>query len=91
MANRELYEVHASIIDANGTYNNLSGYPKLFDSRHYDDDVGKTEQRAYGAFYDALSDMSLIDTRQVQIAYIIRVSTAEQVTKKVISGTAEVE
>ena len=37
--NREIYEVYAKIVDANGTYNTLSGYPKVFDSKNYDGDV----------------------------------------------------
>ena len=30
---REIYLVLAYVVDANGTFNNLSGYPKTFDSK----------------------------------------------------------
>ena len=35
MKKREIYEVYAKIVDANGAYNTLNGYPKAFDSRNY--------------------------------------------------------
>ena len=46
---REIYEVYAKVVDANGTYNNLSGYPKSFDSRSYNNDPEKALIRASGA------------------------------------------
>lgn len=89
MTNREIFVVHASVVDANGTFNNLANYPKTYDTRQYGDDYAKTEQRAYGAFYDALADMSLIDSRQVQIAYIIRVSDAAQLVARAMYGRGD--
>ena len=32
---RTIYEVYAKVVDANGAYNILTGYPKTFDSRSY--------------------------------------------------------
>ena len=71
---REIYEVTAKIVDANGTFNTLSGFPKVFDSRSYEGDLEKTRQRAYGAYYTALGTMCSVDTRMVQECMIIRVS-----------------
>ena len=79
MIQREIYQVTANIVDANGTFNPLSGYPKTFDSKSYDNDLDKTIQRAYGQWHQALADMSKIDTREVQIAGIIRVSDGVQI------------
>ena len=83
---REIYEVQANIIDANGTYSKLSGYPKSFDSKNYDNDCDKTRQRAYGQYYDALGDMCKRDDRQLQCAYLIRVSDGLQIEKSIIGA-----
>lgn len=79
MIQREIYQVTAHIVDANGTFNPLSGYPETFDSKRYDNDLDKTMQRAYGQWHQALADMSKIDTRELQIAGIIRVSDGVQI------------
>lgn len=79
MIQREIYQVIANIVDANGTFNPLTGYPKTFDSKSYDNDLDKTTQRAYGQWHQALADMSKVDTRQLQVASIIRMSDGVQV------------
>ena len=71
---REIFEVTAKVIDANGTYNTLSGYPKTFDSRNYENDVKKTEKRALGEYHSVLGTMYVRDDRLEQLAYIIRIS-----------------
>ena len=86
---REIYEVHAKIVDANGTYNSLADYPKLFDSKNYGNDIDKTLQRARGSWHAALDAMALVDTRQVQEAYIIRVSDGLQIELERIGKLAE--
>lgn len=79
---REIYEVDARIVDANGTFNHLTGYPKTFDSKSYGNDTNKTMQRAYGEMYDALAAMAKIDTRQEQLATILRMSDGVQIESK---------
>lgn len=86
---REIFEVHAKIVDANGTYNSLSGYPKVYDSRNYGNDIDKTLQRARGGWHEALEAMAKIDTRQVQEAYIIRVSDGLQIELEKLGELAE--
>lgn len=86
---REIFEVHAKIVDANGTYNSLSGYPKVYDSKSYGNDVDKTLQRARGGWHEALEAMAKIDTRQVQEAYIIRVSDGLQIELEKLGELAE--
>ena len=76
---REIFEVYAKVIDANGAYNTLSGYPKTFDSRNYDNNVDKTWQRALAEWHDALGAMGKRDDRQKQFAMIIRASDGLQV------------
>ena len=81
---REIYRVYAEIVDANGTHNSLSGYPKTFDSRGYGNNCEKTLQRASGELSAAHSAMSKVDTRQLQIAWLIRAKTCEMLERKVI-------
>ena len=88
---REIYEVTARVVDANGTYNTLTGYPKTFDSRSYNNDLEKTKQRAYGEWHEALGAMAKIDSRQVQFAMIIRASDGMQIECSCIGALAEVE
>ena len=78
---REIYEVYAKIVDANGAYNTLSGYPKPFDSHAYNDDIKKAMKRAYGEFHDTIGTLCKRDDRQKQIVMIIRVSDGVQIEK----------
>ena len=86
---REIYEVTAKVVDANGTFNTLTGYPKVYDSRSYDNDLAKTLQRAKGGWHEALDAMCKVDTRQVQFAMIIRVSDGMQIALEKIGALAD--
>lgn len=68
---RQIYEVYAKVVDANGNYNTLSGYPKVFDSRSYNHDIEKALRRATGAFAACWSDMCSVDTRQLQTVILM--------------------
>lgn len=68
---RQIYEVYAKIIDANGSFNTLSGYPKAFDSKNYDGDGAKAYKRAQGEYHDCLGAMCKRDDRQVQIVMLL--------------------
>ena len=63
---RQIYIVNAMIVDANGTFNALSGYPKTFDSRNYGNDIDKAQRRAEGEFSEAWGAMCKRDDRQMQ-------------------------
>lgn len=76
---REIFEVTARVVDANGAYNVLTGYPKTFDSKSYNNDIERTKQRAYAEWHDALGAMGKIDSRQIQFAMIIRASDGLQI------------
>lgn len=87
---REAYEVHMTVVDANGTLTvDPSGYPKTVDSRSYEGDLDKTLNRAKGLLGAAESAMSTQDTRQVQYGYIIRVSDGLQIEKRVFGKLAD--
>lgn len=68
---RKIYEVYAKIVDANGNYSTLSGYPKAFDSRHYDNDIVKTRKRAEGEFSSTYGTMCTRDDRQLQTVILM--------------------
>ena len=76
---RKIYLVYACIVDANGTFNSLEGYPKKFDSNSYSGDTEKAKQRAYGDYHEALGAMCKVDSRQIQEAMIIDVDTGIQI------------
>lgn len=63
---RQIFLVNAFIVDANGTFNNLPNYPKIFDSRSYQNDIEKTQRRAEGDMSEAWGAMCKVDTRQIQ-------------------------
>jgi len=75
---REIYEVYAKIVSSGGNYTTLSGYPKIFDSMSYDNDIDKAKKRAYGAYHAVLGEMYAVDTRPLQIAMIFRASDGVQ-------------
>ena len=63
---RQIFIVNAYIVDANGTFNTLSGYPKTFDSRSYDNDVDKAQRRADGEMSECWGAMCKRDDRKMQ-------------------------
>ena len=74
---REIYEVYAKVVDANGAYNTLSGYPKAFDSRNYSNDPAKAKKRAESEFSDTWGKMLKRDDRQLQLVLLMRAKTGE--------------
>lgn len=68
---RQIFEVYAKVVDANGSYNTLTGYPKVFDSRSYDNDIDKTLKRATGEFADTWGAFCKRDDRQLQVVLLI--------------------
>lgn len=87
---REIYEVTAKVIDANGTYNTLTNYPKTFDSRNYQNDVDKAHNRALGEFHSVLGTMYTRDDRLEQLAMIIRISDGVQIAVERVGDMPEV-
>ena len=68
---RQIFIVSAFIVDANGTFNNLSGYPKTFDSRSYNNDIDKAQRRAIGYMSECFGAMCKVDTRQLQTVMVM--------------------
>lgn len=63
---RNIYIINAQVVDANGTFNTLDGYPKRVDSNSYEGDVDKARRRADGLYSEAWGAMCKNDTRQIQ-------------------------
>lgn len=80
---RQIYEVYAKIVDANGTYSTLSGYPKSFDSRNYNNDIYKTFQRAQGEFYSTFGTMCTRDDRQIQTVFLMSINGDVLISKSI--------
>lgn len=86
---RAIYEVYAKVVDSNGAYNTLTGYPKSFDSKNYGNDLEKTLNRARGEYNDCLGAMYKADTRQCQFAMILDASTGIQISMEYIGKLAD--
>ena len=87
---RQIFVVDAHIVDANGTFNYINGYPKRFDSRSYGGDVEKAQKRAEGDFSEAWGEMCKVDTRQIQT---VTLETADgfQIDRKTTGAFVEPE
>lgn len=70
---RNIFIVNAFIVDSNGTYNVLSGYPKTFDSKFYQDDVAKARKRADGDFSEVWGAFCKRDDRMIQTVTLTNV------------------
>ena len=63
---RQIFIVDAMIVDANGTFHMMDGYPKTFDSNGYNNDIDKAKRRAEGDMSECWGAMCKVDTRQIQ-------------------------
>ena len=63
---RQIFMVDAFIVDANGTFNRLSGYPKNFDSKNYGGDIETAHRRAEGDMSEIWCAMCKVDSRWIQ-------------------------
>ena len=61
---RGIYIVDAFLVDENGTFGRLDGYPKQIDSKNYDGDVDKARRRAEGYFSKVWGQFCDRDDRQ---------------------------
>ena len=80
---RQIYEVYAKVVDGSGAYNTLSGYPKVFDSRTYNNGINKTLMRATGEFATTWGALCLREDRQLQMV-LLMTADGFVIDKKVI-------
>ena len=87
---RNIYRVDAWIIDANGTFNSLSGYPKNFDSNNYSGDLDKALRRAMGDFSEVWSGFCKRDDRQIQTVVLTQ-ANGQLIDRKSVGTFVEPE
>ena len=71
---RQIFIVRADVVDANGAFNPLSGYPKSFDSKTspYNGDIDMCLNRAKAEWHDTVSAMLKSNVgRQLQTAVLM--------------------
>ena len=85
---RQIFTVDAHVVDSNGTFHYLTGYPKNFDSKNYDNNIDRAQTRAIGDASEAFGAMCKNDTRQLQV---VTVETVDGfvVDKRVIGALAD--
>jgi len=66
MLYQNIFTVNAWIVDSNGTFNYLSGYPKAFNSKNYNNDADKALRRAKADFHTTIGTLCTRDDRQLQ-------------------------
>ena len=86
---RQIFIVDAHIVDANGNFNYLSGYPKTFDSRSYNNDIDKAQIRAIGDASEAFGAMCKVDIRQLQTV-VVMTADGFVVDKRTIGKIADI-
>ena len=85
---RNIFTVNAWILDANGTYNTLTGYPKNFDSRSYDGDTEKALKRAQGDFSEVFGAFCKRDDRLMQTVVLYQ-ANGQLIDRKSLGSTTE--
>ena len=85
---RNIFTVDAWVIDANGTYNKLSGYPKNFDSRSYNDDTEKALKRAMGDFSEVYGAYCKRDDRLMQTVVLLQ-ANGQEIDRKSLGFSLE--
>jgi hypothetical protein len=74
MAKRQIFVTTAQIVDSTGLFATLPGYPKTFDSRNYNNDIDKAQNRALGEYHEVLGAFYKRDDRQLQTAICMTAS-----------------
>lgn len=89
---RQIFEVHAVIVDATGARNVLSGFPKIYDSKNsqFDNDIDACLQRAEAEAHKTFGDMLMVTTRQLQTV-ILQTVDGRQILKLSKGQLAQVE
>ena len=63
---RNIFVVNATVVNSEGQYSTVSGFPKRFDSESYNGDTEKALRRAKAAYHAQLSLNYAVDDRQMQ-------------------------
>ena len=90
---RQIYITYAYIVDANGNWSDLQGYPKSRDSKTTDmgNDLNKTWARANKDNSDAWSKINEVDTRQIGTVFTVDATGFPVIPAKTRGALADVE
>ena len=79
---RQIFEVHATIVDSTGARQVLTGFPKIYDSKNqqFNNNIDTCLQRAEAEAYKTFGDMLLVTTRQVQTV-ILQTADGRQILR----------
>lgn len=80
---RNIFIVNATVVDANGNYSTISGFPKRFDSNSYNGSTETALRRAKAAYFAQLSNNYAVDGRQMQTV------TLEMANGKIVMRDSE--
>lgn len=78
---RQIFVVDAHVVDVNGSFNYLSGYPKRFDSNSYGGDIDRAQLQAEGDMYETYGKMLKIEGRQLQTV-VLQTADGFQIERK---------
>ena len=70
---RQIFLVDAQIVDANGVFHHVDGYPKSFDSNSYENNIQTAQYRAEGEFSEVWGGFCKRDDRQIQTVMLYTV------------------
>ncbi len=87
---RNIFRVEAWVVDANGAFNVLTGYPKNFDSNSYNGDTDKALKRAMGDFSEVFGAFCKRDDRQLQTVILTQVN-GQLIDRKSLGALVEPE
>lgn len=92
MKQRQIFEVHATIVDSSGARQVLSGFPKIYDSQNqqFNDDIDACLQRAEAEAHKTFGDMLMVTTRQLQTV-ILQTVDGHQILKLSRGAMAPIE
>lgn len=80
---RNIFIVNATVVDSNGTYSTVSGFPKRFDSDSYNNSAETALRRAKAAYHAQLGLNYAVDGRMMQTV------TLEQANGQLIMRESE--
>lgn len=82
---RNIFVVDAFLVNGEGTYAHINGFPKVFDSESYDGSVDTALKRAQGSFASTWSDFCAVDNKQIQLVTLMDIF-GNQLDKKCLGG-----
>lgn len=85
---RNIFIVTAAVVNEQGAYSVVTGYPKRFDSNSYEGDTAKALRRAKAAYHAELGNMYAVDNRQMQVV-TLETADGRQILRESEGGFVE--